>query len=293
LNDSLEEHIRAAVFQLVATYANKRSDDVKSLLAEYLPQFWMTEIASATRDVKHRSAALRGYIWILRGLLARNHPDVNQGIERLFTIFDDPQLSWDAARGIGELAKGGEDILVKDNFCIIRRLYVQKFVSMILPKLLHGCKATHGTQLPYIIGLASLVSAIPKAMYLHSLASILPLLLRAMDLPDEPIRAHAVDTIHAVASDESSMQTELIEEYAYTIVNALLQNSDAQRTKSSQLRCSSLRCIGILPSTVKYSVLHPYKQKVVSQLGRFIDDPKRRVRKEAVDARSNWLAYSA
>ena len=57
---------------------------------------------------------------ILRGLLARNHPDGIQGIERLFTVFDDPQVSWDAARGIGELAKGGQDILVKDNFCVIR-----------------------------------------------------------------------------------------------------------------------------------------------------------------------------
>ncbi len=155
---------------------------------------------------------------------------------------------------------------------------------------------------------------------------ILPLLLRGLDLSDETIRAHVVDTIHAMASDESSMHTELIEEYAYTIVNALLQSSDAQHTKSSvrggiagisnpepnpiskQLRYSSLRCIGILPSTVKYSVLHPYKQKVISQLGRFIDDPKRHVRKEAVDARyvisypfegsfetfnrSNWIAYS-
>jgi len=69
---------------------------------------------------------------ILRGLLARNHPDVNQGIERLFTVFNDSQVSWDAARGIGELAKGGQDILVKDNFCVIRVSPHGYFINLTL-----------------------------------------------------------------------------------------------------------------------------------------------------------------
>jgi DNA repair/transcription protein MET18/MMS19 len=47
----------------------------------------------------------------------------------------------------------------------------------------------------------------------------------------------------------------------------------------------ALRYLGILPNTLRYDVLHPHKPKVIRELGKVLDDPKRSVRKEAVDAR--------
>ncbi|KAF8328366.1 ARM repeat-containing protein [Cantharellus anzutake] len=285
LSDTIEERLRTAVWQFMATHVNKRPDDFMPLTTRHLPQFWKDEIGLTTQDVERRKAALRGYIWIHKGLLARNHPDTTLGIKLIFTVFDDPQIGWDAARGIGELVKGGRDVLVKENFCSIRPLYAQRFVSSVLLTLLEGSTARNeAAKQPYIVGLTCLVTSVPKAMYSYKLSVIMPLLLRGMDLPDETIRINVVDTLYAMASDKST-QTELIEEHASAILNALLFSSDPRHSKSPALRCSSLRCLGVLPSAVKYSVLHPYKQKVIAQLGRFVDDPKRRVRKEAVDAR--------
>ena len=47
----------------------------------------------------------------------------------------------------------------------------------------------------------------------------------------------------------------------------------------------AIRYLGTLPQVVRYDILHPYKAQVIRDLGKCLDDPKRDVRKEAVDAR--------
>lgn len=56
-----------------------------------------------------------------------------------------------------------------------------------------------------------------------------------------------------------------------------------------RLRLKALKYLGILPGFLRYDVLHPYKSTVVRQLGFVLDDPKRAVRKEAVDTRYDFL----
>lgn len=41
----------------------------------------------------------------------------------------------------------------------------------------------------------------------------------------------------------------------------------------------------MLPKIVRYDILHPYKATVIRELAKVLDDPKRSVRKEAVDTR--------
>jgi hypothetical protein len=48
----------------------------------------------------------------------------------------------------------------------------------------------------------------------------------------------------------------------------------------------------MLPKIVRYDVLHPQKAMVLRELTKALDDPKRAVRKEAVDARSVYSIRS-
>ena len=48
----------------------------------------------------------------------------------------------------------------------------------------------------------------------------------------------------------------------------------------------ALKYLAVLPNIVRYSVLHPQKATVLRELAKALDDPKRAVRKEAVNARS-------
>ncbi|PPR00525.1 hypothetical protein CVT26_009911, partial [Gymnopilus dilepis] len=58
-----------------------------------------------------------------------------------------------------------------------------------------------------------------------------------------------------------------------------------------RVRISALRYLAILPKIIRYDILHPYKATVLRELAAVLDDPKRSVRKEAVDARTNWFKY--
>ena len=51
------------------------------------------------------------------------------------------------------------------------------------------------------------------------------------------------------------------------------------------MRTAALRYLAVIPSLVKYDVLHPQKATVLRELAKALDDPKRSVRKEAGEAR--------
>ena len=54
----------------------------------------------------------------------------------------------------------------------------------------------------------------------------------------------------------------------------------------------ALKYLAVLPKVVRYSVLHAQKPIVLRELAKALDDPKRAVRKEAVDARSVPIRFS-
>lgn len=58
---------------------------------------------------------------------------------------------------------------------------------------------------------------------------------------------------------------------------------------SQRVRTAALRYLAVMPSLVKYDVLHPQKATVLRELAKALDDPKRAVRKEAVEAR--WVCF--
>jgi len=140
------------------------------------------------------------------------------------------------------------------------------------------------------VALTSLIKSVPRAAYVHEMPSLIPLLLRGLDLPDPDIRGNIIDTFLAAAEGESPEKS-LVSEHSVTLVNAMLRNSKVGDMTSIRVRTSALRYLGILPNIIRYDVLHPYKPRVLRELADVLDDPKRVVRKEAVDARTNWFKY--
>lgn len=54
-----------------------------------------------------------------KALLVRNHPDIKRWVDRLFSMFPDPQIGWDAAKALGSLGSGGESVLTKTNHAVL------------------------------------------------------------------------------------------------------------------------------------------------------------------------------
>ena len=116
----------------------------------------------------------------------------------------------------------------------------------------------------------------------------MPLLLRGLDLPDNDLRASVIDTLLATTTTTTSNGpdgTAPVAAHAASLVTTMLRNSMAAQMPSVRVRVAALKYLAVLPSVVRYDVLHPQKAMVVRELAKALDDPKRVVRAEAVEAR--------
>jgi len=117
-----------------------------------------------------------------------------------------------------------------------------------------------------------------------------PLLIRGLDFPDTEIRVNVINTLISVRNEPTNYGA--ITEHAASLVSIMLKNSMVSEVLSARVRIAALRYLSILPQIVRYDVLHPCKSTVIRELAKVLDDPKRSVRKEAVDARTQWFKYN-
>jgi len=142
------------------------------------------------------------------------------------------------------------------------------------------------------VALTALIRSVSRTAYAHAMPKLMPLLLRGLDLPDADIRASVIDSLFDAARSGETLEQSIISEHATSLVNAMLRNCMVDQTPSVRIRISALRFLAALPGVVRYDILHPSKNMVTRELAKALDDPKRAVRKEAVQARLNWFKYT-
>ncbi|PPQ62900.1 hypothetical protein CVT24_006298 [Panaeolus cyanescens] len=278
-----------SALELVSSLVNKRTDEeLSSLLEDESSTPLRDEIQNTSNLKERRSLAIKAWAKISKALLVRKHPLAMSYAQRLFDLSGDEQIGWDAARSIGDLVVS-DPVLSKANHADIKILYSQKYVNEILPKLIESAnESTSATQrTSSLVALASLIRSISRAAYMHNIKLLVPLLLRGLDLEDPSVKVDVIETLLAVAEGDSPERS-LVAEHSTTLVKAMLRNSNVQSTPSLKVRIAALRYLAVLPSIVRYNVLHPERATVLRELAVVLDDPKRAVRKAAVEARTNW-----
>ncbi|KAI0794485.1 ARM repeat-containing protein [Fomes fomentarius] len=281
---------REALVHLIASLINRHAEKLDGFLFSNVDAFWMSQIANTSSAPDARRNAILAYNWITKALLVRNHAGAMRNIDRLFELFEDESVSWDAARAVGRIP-GTDKVLTKRNHAVIKILYAQKYCNQVLPRIIEGAKTSplnSARQNAYLVALAALIKSVPKSTYAHEMPALMPLLLRGLDLPDNEIRASVIDTLQAAATSSSeagSKDNAIVAEHATGLVSTMLKNSLVETMPSVRVRVAALRYLATLPSVVRYDVLHPQKTTVIRELAKALDDPKRVVRTEAVEAR--------
>ncbi|KAI0372603.1 ARM repeat-containing protein [Pilatotrama ljubarskyi] len=282
---------REAVVHMIAAILNRHADKLDAFLSTNLATFWQAQVSDSTVSAEARRHAILTFTWLTKALLVRGHPAAMAHVDRLFELFDDGDVNWDAARAVGRIP-GPDKILTKSNHAVIKVLYAQKYCNAMLPRIIEGARTSQSArQNAYLVALAALIKSVPKSTYVHQMPSLMPLLLRSLDLPDNEVRASVIDTLQAAATSSGKDST-LLAEHASSIVSTMLKNSMVSQMPSVRVRVAALRYLATLPSVVRYDVLHPQKATVIRELAKVLDDPKRAVRKEAVEARTNWFKFS-
>ncbi|KDQ18893.1 hypothetical protein BOTBODRAFT_28377 [Botryobasidium botryosum FD-172 SS1] len=292
LNDAENDLQAEAALHTIATLLNKHVEEADTFVSTHRVALWNDVVLPKHVSGDRRRKAIRAWVWVTKALLVRHHPGAQHCVDSLFTLLEDEDVNWDVAKAVGGISSIGEDILNKKNYAVVRILYAQRFLSSTLPRILEGYRLSKEPrqQIAYLAALTSLIKSVPKSMYSQDLPTLMPLLLRGLDLPDVEMRANVVETLISISTDETK-EPGLISEHASTIVTALLKNCLPNDMSSTRLRVAALRCLGALPHNIRYDILHSLKPVVIRQLARVLDDPKRAVRKEAVDTRSSWYMF--
>ncbi|GBE89610.1 MMS19 nucleotide excision repair [Sparassis crispa] len=283
-----------AITHSVASIINKRAEGLSTFLSEKLDAFWAAQIAESSNSAERRRQAILVWSWMTKALLMRGHPSAMRNTDRLFELFGDTEIHWDAAKAIGKIV-GADKVLTRRNHAVVKILFAQRFCTSVLPRIVAGAKSAEqpSQQTAYLVALTSLIKAVPKSTYSHEMPTLMPLLLRGLDLPDAEIRSNVIDTLLAAAqSGAKETESSIVSEHAASLVSTMLRNSMVHETASVRVRIAALRYLAILPNIVRYDVLHPQKALVLRELAKVLDDPKRAVRKEAVEARTNWFKFS-
>lgn len=206
---------RDAVVHAIASILNKRTEGrliehrsrhfldrllrlgLSVFLGDQLSVFWVTQIASTAQPPEKRRQAISTWTWLTKALLVRGDARAADHVDRLLQLFDDEEVSWDAARAIGGVV-AIDRILTKKNHATIKFLYAQKYCTTVLPRIVEGAKSSDGMcwrstllqelrleltltrrndvaskrQNAYLVALTSIIKSVPRTVYAHQMPTV-------------------------------------------------------------------------------------------------------------------------
>ena len=220
-----------------------------------------------------------------------------------------------------------DPILSKPNGAQIRLLAPQRIFQTLTPMIAAGLRQSSASENTlsrdqhkdnYLTALSGIISTVPPDLLIPELSTLLPLLLQSLDLADQRVKIATLETLTMVISQAPSALGE--SGHISSLVKRLLKiassaSAPAGKAKSGKrpilnqpltlttedtetdlprARQLAVRCLLLMPAHVsgfgsRSDPLLQLKKEVVTSLARVLDDPRRDVRKEAVDARGAWF----
>ncbi|XP_030255856.1 MMS19 nucleotide excision repair protein homolog isoform X1 [Sparus aurata] len=264
-----------------AGLVNKRApgDSLDSLIQSTMKRVYSV-LDSESSSVRTQAFTLM--IWVARALLLRYHPLCTALIDKLFSLLDDADLGPMAADGFSLLMSDSSDVLNRSCHADVRIMYRQRFFSENSAKLVQGFNAAPQEKKPnYLKALSNIVNKLPKQVQVTELPALLSLLLEALSCPDQGVQLSTLSCLEPVLIDPPAALIQQLE----ALVNRLLALTSS---RAMNVRIVSLRCIHAVSRFPVHEVL-PFRARVLRALARPLDDKKRLVRDEAVQARSEWF----
>ncbi|XP_042252474.1 MMS19 nucleotide excision repair protein homolog [Thunnus maccoyii] len=264
-----------------AGLVNKRpqGDSLDSLIERTMKRV-CSELDSTSSSVRTQAFTLM--IWVAKALLLRYHPLFTTLTDKLFSLLDDADLGPMAADGFSLLMSDSSDILNRACHADVRIMYRQRFFSENSAKLVQGFNAAPQEKKPnYLKALSNIVNKLPKQVQVTELPALLSLLLEALSCPDQGVQLSTLSCLEPVLIDPPPALIQQLE----ALVNRLLALTSSP---AMNVRIVSLRCINALSCFPVHEIL-PFRARVLRALARPLDDKKRMVRSEAVQARGEWF----
>ncbi|TID17506.1 MMS19 nucleotide excision repair protein-like protein [Venturia nashicola] len=276
---------RVAILQQISLTCNKFMPT--SALKETLdPILYAPQNLLSTTTLTPTS--IRIIFAILKALVLRNAPRLTGIFTFLTNALSDPQNGKNIAHGFATLLQPDE-ILTKENHCIISPLHKQKTFAILAPDIAQGIKDVDAElKGNYLIALAGIIRTLPFSVLEPQLPTLTPLLLQTLDLPSSAdIKAGTIDTVSQILTERA----EAIEEHTSSLISRLLNCAvgKVEFGNSAVVRAKALQCLLLVCGKVRTELVIPFRKSVVKRLIVACDDAKRSVRSEAVRCRAKWI----
>ncbi|XP_053307203.1 MMS19 nucleotide excision repair protein homolog [Spea bombifrons] len=240
------------------------------------------QIELALADESRRTQAITLLVWVTKALILRYHPLNGQLTNKMIDLLRDRELGDSVADRFSLLVSDSPDILSKACHADIRIMFRQRFFTENIPKLVQGFNSAEGDLKPnYLKALSYVLNSLPKEVLVTELPSLLSLLLEALSCPDHVVQLSTLTCLEPLLLDAA----EILNPHIDTLITKLISLSSSP---AMAVRISALKCMLALTKLPLHMLL-PYKQQVIRALGKPLDDKKRLVRKEAVEARCQWF----
>ncbi len=298
--------IQLSCLRQIALYVNKYLtnpdlDFVEALLEQRLQAFLEGDLHSQDNV----AFSVRLCFFITKALVLRLAPKTNQYLEALLTLLGSqhrPDVSKQAA-SLFRIILAPDEVMSKTNFAQTRLLAPQRVFQVLTPLIAQRFrKAPNATgKEDHLVALSGILSTVPSEIVVAELPTLLPLLLQSLDLADQNVKIATLETLAVViANNPSALEgSGHVPALAKRLANAAsipkVASGEATpvqnlpRTRRLATRCLTLMPKHITGSGSRANPLLGLKREILQGLMAVLDDPKRDVRKEAVDARAAWF----
>ncbi|KAJ6257724.1 hypothetical protein Dda_7512 [Drechslerella dactyloides] len=276
---------RRSLLRLIAIVINKyfTTPADHEFLATCTEEMWTSVKTAESADAAFNLPTL---FWIAKALSLRNDKLAEPIVGRLMELLDSEAFGATVGRGF-EVLLSDDSLLCKENHAVVRMLSKQKLFVFCIPKLVEGFRAASpAVKRNYLHALSNIIRNVPSKLVLAEINTLMPLLLQSLDLQDAEIKVASIDTLSVTVTEA----TDLVAEHVSSLIPRLLAASSPSEVNTVKVRTAALGCLSIFPSALSIDVVIPYKRQIMRALLKPLDDPKRSVRKEAVDCRARWFA---
>ncbi|KAF8476066.1 RNAPII transcription regulator C-terminal-domain-containing protein [Kalaharituber pfeilii] len=265
-------------------------------------------INALTEPSPSKENSIRINFWLAKALVMKGDKLADRLILDLVDLLADPKYGALAARGFAVLL-GEDEVLGRSNWAVQRGLSRQKTFTLCVPRLVERFKSTStpastpaggeaGTKPNYLVALASILKHVPSQIFLPLLPQLdlIPMLLQSLDLSIDPTDPTSVAVKLATLSTLSVTileSPEAVHEHIDSLIKRLLVAAtyvpQGDGGPSPKVRKAALECLRLFPGAMRKEEVMRFKRRVVRGLvDAGLDDPRRGVRRCAVDCRRVW-----
>ena len=188
-----------------------------------------------------------------------------------------------------------DDILTRENHCVISALYKQKTFNQLVPAIVEAVKiASPETKPNYLVALSGILRWLPYSMIESSLPSLIAPLLQSLDLSDpadQDVKAGTLTIFESVLMHDPKLVSEHVASLITRLLNCTTRSAGTSQAQvnGAVVRAKALQCLALVAKQLRREVVLPYRRQVVKRLMSCLDDPKRDVRSDGVRCRMAWL----